>query len=49
MNDDEVTIRNLIERWATAAHDGDLETVLRVVIEPAQAREQAPLATHRHP
>ncbi len=28
MNDDEVTIRDLIERWATAAHDGDLETVL---------------------
>jgi ketosteroid isomerase-like protein len=28
VNDDEVTIRDLIERWATAAHDGDLETVL---------------------
>ena len=28
MNDDEVTIRDLIERWATTAHDGDLETVL---------------------
>ena len=28
MNDDELTIRNLIERWATAVHEGDLESVL---------------------
>jgi ketosteroid isomerase-like protein len=28
MNDDELAIRNLIARWATAAHGGDLETVL---------------------
>ena len=28
MNDDEVAIRTLIERWAAAAHDGDLEAVL---------------------
>jgi uncharacterized protein (TIGR02246 family) len=28
MNDDESSIRTLIERWAAAAHDGDLETVL---------------------
>jgi ketosteroid isomerase-like protein len=28
MNEDEVIIRNLIERWATAVHQGDLETVL---------------------
>jgi ketosteroid isomerase-like protein len=28
MNDEEQTIRALIERWATAAHEGDLDTVL---------------------
>jgi len=28
MNDDERTIRALIERWAIAAHEGDLEVVL---------------------
>ena len=28
MNDDEVTIRNLIEGWAIAAHEGDLDAVL---------------------
>jgi ketosteroid isomerase-like protein len=28
MNDDERTIRALIERWAKAAHEGDLELVL---------------------
>jgi ketosteroid isomerase-like protein len=28
MTDDELTIRALIERWATAAHEGDLEAVL---------------------
>lgn len=28
MNEDETTIRALIERWATAAHEGDLEAVL---------------------
>jgi ketosteroid isomerase-like protein len=28
MNDDERTIRDLIERWAVAAHTGDLATVL---------------------
>lgn len=28
MHDDEVAIRNLIEGWATAAHEGDLKTVL---------------------
>jgi ketosteroid isomerase-like protein len=28
MNDDGWTIRTLIERWATAAHRGDLEMVL---------------------
>ena len=28
MNDDESQIRTLIERWATAVHDGDLDTVL---------------------
>lgn len=28
MDDAEVTIRALIERWATAAHEGDLEGVL---------------------
>ena len=28
MTDDESQIRTLIERWATAVHDGDLDTVL---------------------
>jgi ketosteroid isomerase-like protein len=28
MNEDEVVIRNLIERWAAAAHEGDLQAVL---------------------
>lgn len=28
MNDDETEIRELIERWAKAVHEGDLETVL---------------------
>src|SRR5215213_5863667 len=28
MREDESTIRALIERWATAAHEGDLEAVL---------------------
>jgi ketosteroid isomerase-like protein len=28
MSDDEMTIRALIERWAAAAHGGDLEAVL---------------------
>lgn len=28
MNDDEAQIRNLIERWAAAVHDGDLDRVL---------------------
>ncbi len=28
MDDAEVTIRALIERWATAAHEGDLEAVI---------------------
>jgi uncharacterized protein (TIGR02246 family) len=28
MNDDEKQIRQLIERWATAVHEGDLDTVL---------------------
>jgi len=28
MDDDEATIRQIIERWAAAAHEGDLEGVL---------------------
>ncbi len=28
MNDDEAAVRGLIQRWAAAVHDGDLETVL---------------------
>jgi ketosteroid isomerase-like protein len=28
MNEDEKTIRSLIDRWATAAHEGDLEAVV---------------------
>jgi ketosteroid isomerase-like protein len=28
MDDDETTIRQIIEHWATAAHEGDLSTVL---------------------
>lgn len=28
MNEDESIIRDLIERWASAAHEGDLEAVL---------------------
>lgn len=28
MTDDETQIRSLIERWVTAVHDGDLDTVL---------------------
>ena len=28
MRDDEAEIRELIERWADAVHEGDLETVL---------------------
>nr|WP_129666016.1 SgcJ/EcaC family oxidoreductase [Phytoactinopolyspora endophytica] len=28
MADDEAQIRSLIERWATAVHEGDLDTVL---------------------
>ena len=28
MDDDEAQIRGLIERWATAVHEGDLDTVL---------------------
>jgi ketosteroid isomerase-like protein len=27
MNDDELAIRGLIEHWARAAHEGDLDTV----------------------
>jgi ketosteroid isomerase-like protein len=28
MDDDETTIRQIIERWAAAAHEGDLDAVL---------------------
>ena len=28
MDDDETTIRQIIERWAAAAHEGDLEGLI---------------------
>jgi len=28
MDDDETTIRTIVERWAAAVHEGDLDTVL---------------------